>query len=87
MAEVVKFDDLKEAGSENAAKVIFVYFFVFSSESLYQNFGISDEDEDLKIKQPKLLFCFLFEIIIIEVLKIEVLKVQSLENATKVYYD
>jgi hypothetical protein len=46
-----------------------------------------DEDEDLKIKQPKLLFCFLFEIIIIEVLKFEVLKVQSLENETKVYYD
>ena len=67
---------------------LFLFTFLFSLRNhCIKILEFEDEDEDLKIKQPKLLFCFLFEIIIIEVLKFEVLKVQSLENETKVYYD
>ena len=66
MAEVVKFDDLKEAGSENAAKVIFVYFCFHSQIIIAEVLKLEDLKAQGSLNAAKflLLLCALLVIFI-----------------------
>jgi hypothetical protein len=67
MAEVVKFDDLKEAGSENAAKVIFVYFCFHSQIIIAEVLKLEDLKAQGSLNAAKflLLLCALLVIFIL----------------------